>query len=131
MRQLLQDLFFFSGEISPGYYLGIFITALESGINIRDDWYLCSLFCKQTKRVEEPFLAVLDFPEASMMFQSGEIESMFKLKKIPQKVSITSLLKNKTKQNQKKPTKTKKPSFLSFVSNPKLRHIIFKAHKCG
>lgn len=78
-RPIFFFFFFFSGEISPGYCLGIFITILENGTNIRDDWHLCSLFCKQTKRDEKPFLAVLDFSEASMLFQSGEIESMFEL----------------------------------------------------
>lgn len=85
MRQHLQDSFFFSGEISPGLELRIFISAFESGINIRNNWHLCGLFCKQTKRVEKPFLAVLDFSEASMLLQSGEKKSMVKLKKSPRR----------------------------------------------
>lgn len=78
-------LFFFSGEINPGLELGIFISAFESGINIRNNWHLCGLFCKQTKRVEKPFLAVLDFSEVSMLLQSGEKKSMVKLKKSPRR----------------------------------------------
>lgn len=89
--------FFFCGEISPGYCLGIFIIGLKSRISIRDDWYLCSLFRKQTKRVEKPFLAVLDFSEAGMLLQSGETESMFKLKKSPWRSLLWVCLKKKIK----------------------------------